>query len=441
MFEMNTLKVSEPQKKKITFLLGAGAALPWGGPKTDHLTDLIIEDKKFKVKNCNKEPLGSYLYKRLCDFYKNNEDAINFETILSLLESLIEYYTAESSTNPNPLNHSIWPSITTVDDSFVKDVFNYKLAYSSDNNDPEDIQYWYIPGDSENGPIPYTKNQIKSKFLIEVFKHFTNIIIQEILKYSNTPAVESKKAESEALKDFINILTVKGFLFRFYSTNFDRLIPMILEESTDVFEGFTAYHDNTLRIDIGKIHSDKNSLVHYNIHGSVHWESLYNGLFPDYQLLKNTLPYNPFHENHQVEIGKRVIITNIIAGQDKTQKMFIPPFKYFEHAFLDDCFSSDFIMIIGNSLSDFNIQKVLSLALSIGNKKLVIIDHDPNQNISKVQNALRKIDPKDKYSTYDTDKNGDWYCNGNKNCFVYLNGFKEFLVSNAWEKTDIHFLI
>ena len=84
-------------------------------------------------------------------------------------------------------------------------------------------------------------------------------------------------------------------------------------------------------------------------------------------------------------------------------------------------------------------KKVLSLALSIGNKKLVIIDHDPNQNISKVLNALRKIDPKDKYSTYDTDKNGGWYCNGNKNCFVYLDGFKEFLVSNAWEKTDILF--
>lgn len=439
MFEMNTLKVSEPQKKKITFLLGAGAALPWGGPMTNDLTNLIISDDYFKITNSSKETLGKYLYDRLCGFYEANKDEINFETILGFLESLIEYYTAANATNPSPLNHCTWPSITTVDESFAKDIFNYKLAYSSDNNDPEDIQYWYIPGDSENGPIPYTKNQIKSKFLIEVFKHFTNIIIQEILKYSNTPVVESKKAESEALKDYINNLTVKGFLFRFYSTNYDRLIPMILEDSTDVFEGFTADHDNTLRIDIDKIHSDKNSLVHYNIHGSVHWESLYNGLFPDYQLLKNTLPYNPFHENHQVEIGKRVIITNIIAGQDKTQKMFIPPFKYFEHAFLDDCFSSDIIMIIGNSLNDFNIQKVLSLALSIGNKKLVIIDHDPNQNISKVLNALRKIDPKDKYSTYDTDKNGDWYCNGNKNCFVYLNGFKEFLVSNAWEKTDILF--
>ena len=420
---MNTLKVSEPQKKKITFLLGAGAALPWGGPMTNDLTNLIISDDYFKITNSSKETLGKYLYDRLCGFYEANKDEINFETILGFLESLIEYYTAANATNASPLNYCSWPSITTVDD----------------NNDPEDIQYWYIPGDSENGPIPYTKNQIKSKFLIEVFKHFTNIIIQEILKYSNTPVVESKKAESEALKDFINNLTVKGFLFRFYSTNYDRLIPMILEDSTDVFEGFTADHDNTLRIDIDKIHSDKNSLVHYNIHGSVHWESLYNGLFPDYQLLKNTLPYNPFHENHQVEIGKRVIITNIIAGQDKTQKMFIPPFKYFEHAFLDDCFSSDFIMITGNSLSDFNIQKVLSLALSIGNKKLVIIDHDPNQNISKVLNALRKIDPKDKYSTYDTDKNGGWYCNGNKNCFVYLDGFKEFLVSNAWEKTDILF--
>ena len=251
--------------------------------------------------------------------------------------------------------------------------------------------------------------------------------------------MESRKAESEALKDFINNLTAKGFLLRFYTTNYDRLIPMILENSSDVFEGFTAEHDNTLRIDIDKIHSDKNSLVHYNVHGSVHWESLYNGLFPDYQLLKNTPPYNPFHENHQVEIGKRVILTNIIAGQDKTQKMFIPPFKYFEHAFLDDCFSSDIIMIIGNSLSDFNIQKVLSLALSVGNKKLVIIDHDSNQNISRMHSVLRKIDPKGKYSTYDTDKNGYWYYNGDKNCFVYLNGFKEFLVSNAWKKTDILF--
>ncbi len=428
------------KKRRITFLLGAGAALPWDGPLSAELDKLIIDDTLFKTKTANKEPLGSYLYKHLLIYY-NDTSAINFETVLSFIEYLIEYYTAKSAANANPLNHSIWPYFVNIDKELDKAIFNYRLAYNTDQTNPDDIYWWLIPGDSSDGPIPYSKRLIKSKFLKQAYKHFLDLISTRILKYSTEDVNNTNINASENFRELIKYLISNKFILRFYTTNYDRLIPHLINNEIELFEGFTPKEDGEKKdydLDISKIHNDRESFVYYNLHGSVHWEKDYDrlSLFPDFKLLKSFNPHNPYLDDIQVEVGSKAFISNIITGSIKTSKMFIPPFKNFEQTFLQDCIQSNIIIVIGTSLSDFNLQKVLSTALSDKTTKLVYIDYAPDQNHTKARNAINRIDPDFKRGVFDDSKFGSCYSNDKKNSFIYLDGFENFLLNEDWKNID-----
>jgi hypothetical protein len=423
-------------KKRIAIFLGAGAALPWGGPTCSDLDKIIINDTYFKSNTDDHIPLGKYLHDHLIYYFKDKHE-INFETIISLIESLISYYTAKNASNTNLDYHEVWPSFLDIDSKFEEAILNYELAYSNNNDDPEEIQYWRIPKDSTSSAIPYAKNQIKAKVLMEVLSHFTKLVSNKIHEYGSVENISYYENINTSLLHFTNLLLSKELTPRFYTTNYDRLISEILKDNLKVFEGFTKNSDSENRIDTNKIYEDKNSIVHYNIHGCVYWELRYDDVINEYILLEDNTPYNPYGNIQLIETGKQTVLTNIILGYNKSLKMFLPPFKYFEHAFLDDCLKSNILCIIGTSLRDFNIQKTLSTALTTGNKTIIFIGFSNNNDVNIIRESIHNIDSTSDYSIYDDDKEGNWFINEKRNCYVYLKGFKSFLLERAWEELDV----
>lgn len=53
-------------KNKIIILNGTGAAIPWGAPSTNQITNKICQDKVFKSRTG--QPLRDWIYKNLNNF-------------------------------------------------------------------------------------------------------------------------------------------------------------------------------------------------------------------------------------------------------------------------------------------------------------------------------------------------------------------------------------
>src|SRR4051794_16201570 len=76
-------------RTKRIFLFGAGAALEWGAPKTSELTELILN---CGFKTCdNKTTVTKFIYQILLNNGYTSKD-VNFETIISVIEELVVYY-------------------------------------------------------------------------------------------------------------------------------------------------------------------------------------------------------------------------------------------------------------------------------------------------------------------------------------------------------------
>ena len=86
-------------KKRIVFLFGAGAVLDWGGPCTTELTELIL-NSGYYCKGNNKR-ITQHLYDLLAANYP--KIAINFETILNVIEELIVYFASNDYQTPTSL--------------------------------------------------------------------------------------------------------------------------------------------------------------------------------------------------------------------------------------------------------------------------------------------------------------------------------------------------
>ncbi|HXF41938.1 MAG TPA: hypothetical protein VN687_19635, partial [Blastocatellia bacterium] len=77
------------ERKRTVFLFGSGATLAWDSPTTSDLTTLIRETG-FKTTD-NKTTITEFIYTTLlANGYSTNE--VNFETIISVIEELIVYY-------------------------------------------------------------------------------------------------------------------------------------------------------------------------------------------------------------------------------------------------------------------------------------------------------------------------------------------------------------
>ncbi|GHV32506.1 hypothetical protein FACS1894177_08680 [Bacteroidia bacterium] len=345
-------------RKRVVILFGAGAVISWGGPTTKNLTeqlrkhhhsfickDKICKDKKTKV--------TEKIYQMLLD-NGYSEDNVNFETIISVIEDLIVYY----SCNNDQLSLS-----QVFFASKLEEFINFSIDYNDSRITTKFINI---------------KSQ-KQTYFIHLLSELLTYINAEISKYSYHTGSHSKIETSE--KEDINDAFqkwLKSFsedsIIRMYTLNYDRLFKILAEKAEiSVFEGFdcetTPPADKMVSPNILKILSDMDSNIHYNLHGSSFWVvnpiSNPGTQLPDPWITLYGAPRidNSHPSIMQLDRGRYVLVSNIITGYQKMQKSFITPFRQMQSAFDKDCCFADEMYIIGYSFGDAHINLSIKAAL------------------------------------------------------------------------------
>lgn len=195
-------------KSKTTILLGAGAMIPYGGPKTEELSDRLLVNSSCR---------------QLFEHIKNDiKGTCNFETMLCALEQILEWKIAASNSN----------SDNDVFTKMLKPCFEYKNTFSRSD-------------------------------LWAIYVEAVNEIIERVKEYDCYPP--SCPIKREELANFILNKSRKSAL-KIYTLNYDRLIPKIINQvGGEIYEGISNQEFN---YDIEKFVNHK--LTHFNLHGSIY---------------------------------------------------------------------------------------------------------------------------------------------------------------------------
>jgi len=106
------------KQKKVVYLFGAGAVIPWKGPKTSDLTSVIL-NSGFYCKD-GKTRVTQKIFDVLCTSFEKSE--INFETVMNVLEELL---VLNSSHNYAETNSFLFPFLETKD--LLDDLYNFEV--------------------------------------------------------------------------------------------------------------------------------------------------------------------------------------------------------------------------------------------------------------------------------------------------------------------------
>lgn len=315
------------KKQRNLILFGAGAVIDWTAPSTDCLTN-IVRESGFDISDDDMK-ITEYIYQKLKEGgYPEND--INFETIISVIEELIIYY---SSFN----RESKTPSIPNV---FFKPKYESKLLNFSKNKRNNGCSYEIEIPKRDQSIRPSSHEEPEELFFKQLLSEIHSVINAEISSYAYHTPGNSKVMtnENEELNNVFSewIKKMNGNnILRMYTLNYDRIFKIILEEKLngiEIFEGFEcgAAIENRAKLKpkVKRILKDYNCNVHYNLHGSMFWEIDSKGelQFPNPSFYLTAGPYLSVNDREiptkQSERGKTLFLSNIITGYQKTQKTF-----------------------------------------------------------------------------------------------------------------------
>lgn len=383
-------------KKNTIILFGAGAAIPWGGPTTNDLTEMII-NTGFKTVNGDKY-ITEFIYEELLlNGFK--EDQINFETVINIIEELIVYNA-----------HFDWQKKIPghlqgfLDLKHTQTLYNYSFRnkYTGHGyrlNIPADQEYDF-------GKFSYHNENPNQFFLQHLLSGILTCICERVGKYAwHTKSSSKIDFNATHSKNFVNWISriSRNSVPRLYTLNYDRIFKVLLEKAgIKVFEGFDCDeiidYSEQLRANVPRILTDFDHPIHYNLHGSAFWmaEALDAHQLPNPELFLKATPDYPMNHDFpftQLEKGKTIMVTNLVAGYQKAQRSLITPLKQMQAAFDRDCCSADEIFIVGYSLGDEHINESIKMAMRFNpNLKLTIIDPSfADKNIDNI--FQQKISP------------------------------------------------
>lgn len=368
------------QPRKV-FLFGAGAAINWRGPKTDELTELVRESG-FKM--CDRDQyITDYLYHLLIENgYPKNK--INFETIINVIEELIQHYQLNVDEDSNSQYTSIRQALflSKIDDS----IFNYSInGGEATHNYQLDIpkgKKYDSSARANNNETPH------AFFLMHLLREIMTDINSRISKYAyHTYSNSVINHDSEVSKNFVEYMKrfSDNYILRMYTLNYDRVFKVLLEKKgISVFEGFECEESlksyKKIPCDVSRILNDKNCHSHYNLHGSTFWEvaGFEETGYMNPQLYFvgcPTLNINYTFNFVNIEPNRPIVFSNIITGQNKTQKVNMTPFRQMAASFDDDCLTADELIIIGYSFGDEHLNQCIKTAIQYNNDlKITIVD-------------------------------------------------------------------
>jgi NAD-dependent SIR2 family protein deacetylase len=371
------------QKRQIVVLLGAGAAMPWGGVTSEEIKDLFINDNRYKVQE---QTLGKFIFHALEEFYK--WDCANFETFLAVLEEIMNY--VMSSTNDGGVNVS--------NTSFIPAVFELKESIITLLRDKDEIG--------------------KRRYCVEMFYTYVKEVIKKINEY-NEKVLNEKYAEiNKNLVRFTKYFLTKNNSVKYYTTNYDSIIPQVLSKHCNIYEGLYKCEEyKRFKYNLGLFR--KARLSHFNLHGSIflhrklinsHRETVYND--DEYTQLQPEMAMQMDSGNP----NEPILFSPIITGYNKTQRAADQPYSLGFNAFVNDCNDCAALCVVGYSVSDPHINTILSSYIKWNNVRFMYVTRE-NENIEKLNNEIVQV--------IEREKNDTWIHDGRKH--IYKDGFKKFL--------------
>ncbi|HXQ33672.1 MAG TPA: hypothetical protein VN843_06590 [Anaerolineales bacterium] len=363
-------------KKRAVFLFGAGATFEWNSPTTRELTDLIRETG-FRTSN-NTTTITDFIYSTLLESgYPSH--AINFETIISVIEELVVYY-SKFDTNLTV------PSISNVflTARHEKQLLNYSIEGIARHGYRLQIP---AGGDYPLSKHAYNKETPSQFFFEQLLAALLTGVTARIHEYAyHTETSPMKSVDDDMSKLFVKWMKLlsEDRVLRLYTLNYERIFKILLARAgISIFEGFDCeeFVVGTLRANVPRILSDSENHVHYNLHGSAFWEVLDidRKQLPNPEIVLPSvfaLPLTNQPVSVQIEKGKTLLVTNMITGYQKAQRGMITPFKQMQAALDRDCCFADELYIVGYSFGDEHINGSVKTALRY-NKRLKVTIVDP----------------------------------------------------------------
>jgi len=372
----------EISKKRNVLLLGAGAAISWGGPSTSQVTDLILGRLEPDTARNTDLNFTNLIYNFLHIKYSQDptykEAKINFEDIINVVEELILFYYEEEKEG----GKHILPHFFDIKPDFKRDL---EACFKNEETIYENLL----------GSLRDIFSSISSR-VHRYSWHYSDANFK-ILPCEQHIDLCGRNERSYLIGLFhswaIKIGLDQSFI-RAYTLNYDKLYKVLFEDflnricetGAEIFEGFK--NNSPLARDII---FKRNQHCHFNLHGSIYWHPIEKNTqaLPDSHFIIDNAPYSRSEGGTsmvELEQGKPFLNSNIIAGFKKMQRSFISPFKQMHASFEMDCLDGDEIYIIGYSFSDLHINAGLKSALA-ENQKLKIYIIDP----SFTKDSFRKL--------------------------------------------------
>jgi len=392
MLKQNYYRMIRKQRKQIVILLGAGAALPWKGISTQELNDIFIADTTFQTKSGVN--VGKFLFDVINNFY--GSASANFETIIAALETIQNYII--SSTNEghiNTSNTSFTPAILQLKDIIENDLF--------------------LSDDVEEKRI----------HIYNLFSHYINLVIYEIEKYNNNVLDDKYQVLNSNLIRLVKYYLSHGFYIKFYTLNYDNLVPQIVSPHFKMHEGLynSSINYKKFNFDLNRFRSAR--LSHFNIHGSIFLNHIFTGL--EYETVYHDYPQNLSVVALEIKAGnpsEKLIYSPLVIGYNKTQRISNKPFNLGYNAFANDCNDCTALLTVGYSFSDPHINSILSTFTKWDRAKLMCVTKlDSDFYRSSLE---RLID----YNIVPINPGVDdktWFHENGDQKHVYKLGFEEFL--------------
>ena len=346
---------------KTILLLGAGAMIPFGGPSTKELTELITHD--------------IFTYSALQILKNRYGNGVNFETLLSNLETLLEW---------------------KLSDEYYKDVITSSVFLNPISN----------------------LEMTSARKLQEIHYNAINKIIERVSTYSELKRLDEN--DCKIIRDLSDYLlgVADNSNTKVYSLNYDRLIPKLLKDKISLYDGT---NNSYFEYDIEKYVN--HNFTYFNLHGSIYMEYIHGG--------RVHLSETPVDYTHRYSIpggnyGEIKAFIPIIAGYSKTQRILSEPFNFGIGVFMYDCNTCDKLFIIGYSFADLYINNVIKNLVTIKKVEIVIIDYREDYSFpSNIPYNDAGIRPQD----FKVFRSGIFF-NSKQNVHLYVRGFQNYIIES-----------
>ena len=329
------------QKKNKLILLGAGAVIDIGGPLT------ICNNSKISKKCClthsilncgiNIQPNIKLIYVIYAELTKTITTP-NFEDLINFIENTIV-----STKYPNHLSYSNYYKFLR--NNLILEIKQEKIIlnsfYEIDTKEKDTLSIYFI---------------VMKDLLVEII----NLIRERVRQYECTNNIEFNNKFSSWFNELILNRYKK---VNIYSINYDQYLFDLISKTNKKIK--LAKPDNI---------DKNNTLNYYNLHGSINWKISDTNNKRSYKI-----EYCDKNEKTDIQVteiaDKFTLLSPIITGRDKVNKIFSKPFQDFINCFNDDALTADDIYIIGYSFLDNHINSILRKALEKNpNAKITVIN-------------------------------------------------------------------